>query len=243
MWRIRTVFLAGISVLGVGCVVDAGPGTAHGGYHDPGATTVVVNESGLSVAWDLARIDGTATTCGEADTPTVTLRATPRQGGAVVTSSFACAGGAGTVTGLVPGAYDLALDLQDRGGRIVSTVEHPPVDVLPDTVTQLNESAEIPVQVWDLAWHVGRRPGGELACGDVGAVSVQFTAQRDGEPPVDYLFPCDDYGALTTAIPAGAYQVRLLLLDAGNRPIGDSGFARVGVRSDTQATFDADFDQ
>jgi hypothetical protein len=243
MWRNSTVYLAGITLLGVGCVVDGGPNVPHGGYRDPGPSTVVVHEAGLSVGWDLARLDGTLTNCDEADTPTVTLRVTPHAPGPVVTSSFACGAGGGTITGLSPGPYDVALDLRDPDGRIVSTVEHPPVDVLADTVTQLDESAEIPVQAWDLVWHIGHRPGHDLTCGDVGAISIQFTAQRDGDEPATYLFPCDDYAAVTTAIPPGGYQVRMLLLDADNRPVGDTGPGHMDVRSDTQATLDADFDQ
>jgi hypothetical protein len=243
MWRNCTVCLAGLSFLGVGCFVDPGPDVHQGGYHDPGPATVVVHEPGLSVGWELAYLDGTLIDCDQADTSTVTLRATPHQPGPAFTASFPCGAGAGTITGLLPGPYDVALDLRDPDGRVVSTVEHPPVDIFPDTVTRLEESAEIPVQVWDLAWHIGRRAGRDLTCGDVGAVSVQFTAQRDGEEPSVYLSPCDDYAATTTAIPPGDYQVRMLLLDARNRPLGDTGPGFVTVRPDSQAALDADFDR
>jgi hypothetical protein len=245
MWRFSTVYLAGITFLSVGCIVDAGPDDYDysGGYHDPGPPTVVVHEPGLSVGWDLSYLDGTLTDCDEADTPTVRLRATPHGPGPAFTATFACAAGGGTTTGLTPGVYDIALDLRDPDGRIVSTVEHPAVEIFAGAVTQLDESAVIPVQVWDLVWRIGHRPGHELTCRDVGAVSVQFTAQRGGEEPAVYQFPCDDYGALTTAIPPGNYQVRMLLLDARNRPMGDTGPGEIDVRSDSQASLDADFDQ
>jgi hypothetical protein len=241
MWRNSTVWLAGstLVLLGTGCVVyDDDPyGHGHSGDH-----VVVSSPAALAVDWDLAYIDGKFTDCEAADTPTVVVRLEPRQPGPRFSAPFACQAGGGLVTNVTPGIYDIALDLEDARGRVVSTVEHPAVQLFHNTTTDLEEAAEIPVQTWDLFWTIGRRGSRALSCDEVGGQMIEFTAQRAGSAPDVYRLPCDDYGAISTAIVPGDYQVRMLLIDHRGLTIGDTGPGRIDVGFDAPASLDADFD-
>jgi len=245
MWRMSTVCLVGsaLSLLGTGCIVHDNHSTHDGGgYHPPPPPVVVPSGARLALQWDLAYLDGKAADCEGADTPSVTVRLDPAPAGTPFSVSFPCEGGAGLATGIAPGRYTVSLDLHDSRGRTVTTLTHPPVDLFSDTTTQLEEPALLPVQTWDLAWTIGHRGPVGLSCNDVNAASVEFTATMSGSPPDKYLLPCSDYGALTTAIMPGQYNVRMLLLDRAGRIIGDTGNGLVTVTMDAPAALDADFD-
>jgi hypothetical protein len=96
-----------------------------------------------------------------------------------------------------------------------------------------------------MLWTIGiEQRNGSIAaarCADVGAETVQVVTQLGGEPPETYQLPCDDYGAVTTAIRPGDYQVRMLLLDQRGRPMSDTGFGSFPVTLDRPAVLDADF--
>jgi hypothetical protein len=244
MWRNSTVWFVGgaLALLGTGCIVDDhGHSSGGGGYHPPPPPVVVSDGARLALQWDLAYIDGKAADCQSADTPTVTVRLDPAPTGTPFAVSFPCEGGAGLATGIEPGVYELSIDLVDAHGRAVASLTHPPVQLFLDTTTRLDEPALLPVQTWDLTWTIGQRGPRSLSCDDVNAASVQFTAQLAGGAPESYLLPCNDYGALTTAIAPGDYQVRMLLLDHAGRAIGDTGNGLVTVTMDAPATMDADF--
>jgi hypothetical protein len=247
MWRNSTVCLVGVALglLGTGCFVDDGDpgyGGGGGGYHPPPPVVVVSNGAALALQWDLAYVDGKAADCESADTPTVNVSLDPTSSGTPYSVAFPCGAGAALATGIGPGEYEVTLDLVDSHGRTVASLTHPPVRLFPDTTTRLGEPALLPVQTWDLGWTIGQRGGRALSCDDVNAASVEFTAQLGGGAPERYLLPCSDYGALTTAILTGSYQVRMLLLDHAGRTIGDTGPGIVNVTMDAPATLDADFD-
>jgi hypothetical protein len=246
MWRNSTVCLVGsaLALLGSGCVAyehDHYPSGGSGGYHSPPPPVVVSDGARLAFEWDLSYVDGKPADCESADTPTVTLHLDPAPNGTPVDVNFPCDAGAGLATGIEPGNYEVTLDLVDVHGRVVASLTHPPVGLFVGTTTQLGDPAVLPVQTWDLAWTIGQRGGRPLSCDDVNGASVQFTAQLGGEPPQSYLLPCHDYQAVTTAIPAGDYNVRMLLLDHAGRAIGDTGPGLVRVTMDAVATLDADF--
>ena len=243
MWRNSTVWLVGstLALLGTGCFVHE-DGEPSGRHHPGGGTVVVPGPGSLSVGWDLAYIDGKLTDCEAADTPTVVLRLEPRQAGPRFSAPFPCEAGGGIATGLDPGLYDLTLDLQDARGRVVSSVEHPPVEVFLDTQTRLDEAALIPVQTWDLLWTIGHRGSRALSCDEVGGRMIEFTAQLGGGPADVYRLPCTDYGAVSTAIVPGDYQVRMVLIDQRGLMIGDTGPGRINVNFQDPASLDADFD-
>jgi hypothetical protein len=243
MWRNSTVCLVGsaLALLGTGCFVDADHD--HGrSYPPPGGTVVVSGAGQIAVSWDLAYLDGKFTDCESADTPTVVLHLEPRQAGPRFSAPFSCEAGGGVATNIAPGLYDIALDLQDARGRTVSTVEHPAVELFQNTTTELEEPAVLPVQTWDLLWTIGHRGTRALSCDDVGGRMIEFTAQLGGAPPDVYRLPCSDYGAVSTAIVPGDYQVRMLLIDQRGLAIGDTGVGRVNVTFDAPASLDADFD-
>ena len=243
MWRNSTVCLVGstLALLGTGCFVGDEDDHHHG--PPPGGTVVVTSSAGsVAVGWDLAYLDGKFTDCEAADTPTVVMRLEPRQPGPRFSAPFACEGGGGLATDITPGIYDLALDLQDPRGRVVSTVEHPPIEVFARTTTELEEAAVIPVQTWDLLWSVGHRGTRALSCDEVGGRMIEFTAQLSGGGADVFRLPCSDYGAVSTAIVPGDYTVRMILIDHRGLTIGDTGPGRINVSFDGPATLDADFD-
>lgn len=245
MWRNSTVCLVGssLALLGTGCFVDADDHHGRTHYPPPGGTVVVSNNAAqIAVKWDLAYIDGKFTDCEAADTPTVVLHLEPRQAGPRYTAPFPCEAGGGIATEIAPGIYDIALDLQDARGRTVSTVEHPAVQLFHNTTTDLDEPALLPVQTWDLLWTIGRRGSRALSCDEVGGQMIEFTAQLGGNPPDVYRLPCRDYGAVSTAIVPGDYQVRMILIDHRGFTIGDTGIGRINVNFDAPASLDADFD-
>src|SRR5439155_24556603 len=107
-----------------GCVVDETSRPARGGYHPPsdsggyqppasgggpGSGSGPVGDSGLSVRWDLSYLDGKASDCDAAGTPTVAMHATQRASGARFNAQFPCAAGGGVATALPSGAYDVPL--------------------------------------------------------------------------------------------------------------------------------------
>jgi hypothetical protein len=254
MWRNRTVCLAGITLalLAGGCVVDDGHSHPDG-YHPSGRgggpgpdAQPVLGDSGLRVSWDLAYLDGQLTDCASAGTPTVVLRAQLRATGDRFRATFPCEARGGITTDLPAGLYDLGLDLLDTEGRTVSTLDHPDVRLVPGTITDTDEVAELPLQTWNLEWSIGlgHRNGGTfpLSCADVGGVSVRFTTQLAGEPPESFTLPCEDYNAISTAIRPGDYQVRLLLIDGQGRVLGDTGPGSVQVNRQDPARLAADFD-
>jgi hypothetical protein len=252
MWRNRTVCLLGITVAvsAAGCVIQdasdphGGYGGPPGGGHDTGPR-IIPGPTGVSVAFELATLDGKLTDCAEVDTPTATLHATLRATGTHFAADFPCEAGAAALEGLPAGLYDVSLDLLDAGGRAVSGFDLPGLQVWDGSVTTPAQAAVIPVQTWDVGWSISvTRPNGLLAavtCADVGATTVEFTAQRSGEAPETYQLSCEDYGVITTAIPPGEYQVRALLLDRRGRLLGDTGVGSVSVGLDAPATLDADF--
>jgi hypothetical protein len=245
MWRNCTVCLVGItlSLSAAGCVVQAGHPSS-GGHRGSSGGPAPVSDSGLTIRWDLATLDDKLTDCDAAGTATVALRATHRSSAAQFTASFPCDAGIGVVTGLPPGDYALALDLLDLFGRVVSVVDHPGVPVFTGRLTQ-PDVALFPIQTWDLLWTIGieRLSGGVVAatCRDVGATTARFTTRLEGEAPETYELPCEDYGAVSTAIRPGHYEVRLLLLDARGRAINDTGPGFFEVTFDEPAELDADF--
>jgi len=244
MWRNSTVWLVGsaLALLGSGCIVNEHVDSGGPGYHSPPPPVAVASGARLSVAWDLAYVGGKPADCETADTPTVNIRLDPAPNGTPYAIAFPCEGGAALATGIDPGTYEVSLDLVDTRGRVVASQTHPPVRFFFDTTTQLEEPALLPVQTWDLAWSVGHRGPRELSCEEVGAASVEFSAQFEGETRETYLLPCNDYNALTTAIRPGDYAVRMLLLDRAGRAIGDTGLGLFTVTLDAAAALDADFD-
>lgn len=254
MWRNRTVCLVGITMFlgATGCTFHESDGYRGGrgggqpgpSYPGPGGGGARSGDSGVAVAWDLAYLDGRFTDCDAADTPTVTLRLTPNAPTAGFEASFPCDDGVGAIVGIPPGDYDVTLDLRDPLGRPVSTLTNPGIRVFGGAVTE-PEAALIPVQTWDLLWTIGiEHLSGRVSaatCRDVGAGSVQFTARFDGETPEVYRLPCEDYGAVSTAIRPGDYEVRLILLDYQGRPIGDTGPGYFEVTFDELAELEAEF--
>jgi hypothetical protein len=258
MWRNRTVYLVGftLALQGAGCVVEQGsdydaPGRGYqgpdsGGARAPGgAPGPVTGDSGLSVRWSLAYLDGELIDCDDAGTSRVTLRAEERSTGARFSVSFPCAAGAGVATRVPPGLYDVSLDLLDPPGRPVSGFSYRGVQVFGGRVTEPDRAAVFRVQTWDLLWTIGiaNRNGGitSVTCRDVRAVTIRFVTQLGGEPPEAYELPCEDYGAVSTAIRAGNYQVRMLALDYRGQTISDTGPGFYEVTFEEPAALDADF--
>jgi hypothetical protein len=205
----------------------------------------VTGDSGLSVRWSLAYVDGELIDCDDAGTSSVTLQAEERSTGDRFSVSFPCAAGAGVATRVPPGVYDVSLDLLDAPGRPVSGFSYRGVQVFAGRVTEPDRAAVFPIQTWDLLWTIGiaNRNGSitPLTCRDVGAVTIRFVTQLGGELPEAYELPCEDYGALTTAIRAGDYQVRMLALDYRGQAISDTGPGFYEVNLEEPAVLDADF--
>jgi hypothetical protein len=244
MWRNRTVCLVGITlVLGTGCIVHQNSESTTTGGGSPPPPVLVTGDSALRVHWELAYLDGTLTHCEDADTPTVTVRATMRSGARFV-ESFPCEIGVGVAV-VPPGLYDVAIDLVDSLGRPVSTLYQTDLRVFDGLVTEPDEVALFPVQTWDLVWTIGvLQRGGRVTpatCRDVGAATVQFSARLDGEAPEIVELPCESYSAVSPAIRPGDYEVRMLLLDRLGRPLADTGIGVVEVTFDETASLDADF--
>jgi hypothetical protein len=236
MWRNSTVCLVGIALGlgGTGCIVESGDPDHPRGGHRPATTA-----SGVAVAWDLAYVDGRLIDCQTADTPTVTLTVTSRASGIPHVASFPCEDGVGVALGIPPGIHDIALDLRDSQGRIVSTLSND-LQIYDGTVTE-PEEALFPVQNWDLLWTIAGRGGRPVTCREVGAVSVEFSAQLPGETPEIYFMPCEDYGLVSTAIREGDYRVRMRLLDYRNQTMADTGFGLELVTFDRPAELEAEF--
>jgi hypothetical protein len=248
MWRNCTVWLAGMTMsLGaIGCVVEEndGPSNGYSGGYNPGGPAPVVSGAALRIRWDVAFLDGKLTECDVTDTPTVNLEVTLRATGDRFTASFPCEAGGGLVSDLPPGTYDVALDLLDRHNRPVSSLDYPGLPAFTGSVSEPEDVAVFPVQVWDMTWTLAvATPGGlrTATCGDVGATTVQVSTQRGGEAPEVYTLPCADYGALSTAIRPGNYSARMVLIDGRGRLMADTGPGSFAVTFDAPAFLDADF--
>jgi hypothetical protein len=245
MWRNRTVCLVGITLaLGAGgCIVheDRHVTNNSGG----GAHSAPTGSAGLSVGWDLAYVDGARVDCGSAGTPTVTVVAQQHATGARYSASFPCDDGVGLMNNLPAGAYDVALDLEDEGGRIVSGMDYDSVVAFAGSVTGPGFIQRFPIQAWDMVWTIAlqQRNGRnvQVACRDVGASTVRFIAQWETDQAEYYDLPCETYGAITTAIRPGDYQVQMLLLDDVGRTLADTDVVGYPVDMNAPAAFDVDF--
>jgi hypothetical protein len=245
MWRNRTVCFVGLTVaLLAGCVVESSPRGPRSTGGSSGPRDVVVASAGLTVRWDLAYLDDELADCAVAGTPVVTVTSQLRGTRERFTASFPCEIGVGLMDGLPPGTYDVALDLEDDLGRVVSVVDFPGVPTFSNRVTE-TEVGYFPVQVWDVAWSLavhdryGRAT--QVSCGQVGATTVRFITQYDLEPQEAYDLPCPTYGGITTAIRPGDYLVQMLLLDRAGRLMAETDIVDYPVDMDAPALVDVDF--
>jgi len=249
MWRNRTVCLLGITLaLGAGgCIVhEDHHTTSTGGGGDGGGThPAPTGLAAFSVGWDLAYVDGAQVDCAAAGTPTVTVVAQQRATGARYSATFPCDDGMGVMDDLPAGTYDVALDLEDQNGRIVSSMDYDGVAAFTNGVTGPGFVQRFRIQAWDMAWtiavHQHSGSSVQVDCRDVGAATVRFIAQWQGEPAEYYDLPCESYGAITTAIRPGDYQVQMLLLDAQGRTLADTDLVGYPVDMTSPAAFDVDF--
>lgn len=248
MWRNRTVCLVGITLaLGAGgCIVHEDRHTSYsGGGGGSGSHPAPTGSAGISVGWDLAYVDGTRVDCASAGTPTVTAVAQLRATGARYSASFPCEGGVAVLDNLPPGSYDVALDLEDESGRIVSSLDYNGVSAFSGSVTGPGHVQAFPIQAWDMVWTIAvqQRSGRnvQVGCRDVGATTVRFIAQWEADQPEYYDLPCDSYAAITTAIRPGDYQVQMLLLDSVGRTLADTDIVGYPVDMNAPAAFDVDF--
>jgi hypothetical protein len=242
----RTVCLLGVivAVQASACVVDGGA-SHHGSGSSGGSRPVGTSEGGLSVQWDLAYLDGAATDCVAAGTPTVAVVSRLRSTGESFTAAFPCDDEVGVMDRIPPGVYDVSLDLQDDLGRTVSIADYAGVVVFSNDVSAPDRKVRFSIQAWDLAWTIAidhrRGSSTPVRCGEVGATTVRFITQLGVEEPETYDLDCGSYSAVTTAIRPGDYQVQMLLLDGAGRAISDTDAATYPVSAFDPALVDVDF--
>jgi hypothetical protein len=245
MWPNRTVCLVGITLAlqaASGCIakVNTHDGRGGGSYRP-----VPTYDSGLSVEWELAYLDGQGVACEGAGTPTVTVVAQQLGSGARTAVSFPCDDQVGVVDGLAPGSYDVSLYLEDEVGRTVSAVDYGGLVVLAGRVTEPAYVTTFPIQAWDVAWTLAiyHRDGRATpaSCGDVGAATVRFITQLGAEAQESYDMGCNSYGAITTAIRPGDYLVQMQLLDRAGRTLADTDIVAFPVTMREPALVDIDF--
>jgi hypothetical protein len=220
MWRKSTVLLAGLTTVLLG---GAGCGDGGGG------------SSTIRVRWDIAYLDGQATTCAAADTPNVGLVALNLDTGKPYPFKFACGTGFGVTDKVPTGFYKLTLSLLNRTDQEVAVVEFPQIETRRNGVTE-PDLAPFDIQAWHLQWAVQIEPaaGGNARasrCEEVGGTDVELTWQLGGAAPQIVTFPCPRYEGISPAIGTGFYQAQVRLL-AGTQELSSTGFMGKDVTDD-----------
>ena len=239
MWQSRTLWLAGLTVMSLGplgCVVED------------------TDDSALVAQWRVAYVaEGGVVSCEDAGTPTVRVSAKNIRSGAMYTFDFPCGAGSGITDVLPVGAYEVTLALLDgfrtpdgvMAGRPVSQITGGPWEVRRHGLTAL-DAIEFQVQVFEVDWILVKNVPGmgmrSVTCTEVGAATVELSAQLASEPAEKFRWACADGGGITQAIRVGNYANQVRLLNAMNLPLSETNVMPVRVVGTERPAITVQFD-
>ena len=203
MWKNRTVWLFALALVGAG-----GDGGGGGG------------DTAFTVSWNLFYVGAdSGPSCAQAGTPQVVLGLVRVQDNAKFSKTFSCDAGGGQTPNLPPGTYETRISLLRADGQEVS-FKTGQFDLAGGQVEDLG-TIGFQVQSFHLAWSLAQGAHG-VACGDVGAQTVDLVTRLNSEPEVTYSFPCGSGSGSTSAVLLGTYSVGIRLVGAGNNVLWET---------------------
>jgi hypothetical protein len=190
--------------------------------------------------WSLGRVGaGGPVGCEEAGTPMVRLALRHLVSSMVVTERFPCAAGAGVISTLPTGDYEVTAALEDQQRRAVSQFVSGPYTVRPGPPSR--QRIEFQIQSFEIDW-VLVRGSAALTCAAAGAEVVQLTAQLGSESPETFRFPCQAATGETTAIRLGQYNLRLQLRSGTDSVLSETAAMPLRVAESERAAVSVVFE-
>ncbi len=183
-----------------------------------GAGCGVADDGAMRLTWRITEA-GTASTCDAVGGVTVRVIATRTSTGTHVEDLFDCDAGSGTTGDVRAGTYSVSIQLLDGTGRALSddfTVQ-----------TRVTEGDEASLGDFDFDFPADATLGATWSvlinevpatCADVDGTDVIIdSTPAGGGAPIRDVFSCETGAGMTDPLPAGAYDVRVSLVDgAGN---------------------------
>jgi hypothetical protein len=191
------------------------------------------NEAVVTTSWKLAFVEGdVGLGCDEAGTPNVTIRAVNTATKNATTDKLPCMSLGGASRVLMPGAYDVTVQLEDAQGRAVSAVTSSLT-----LAAGANDTGPLlfSVQSFKLSWAVERNQA-SVSCQAAGAATVELTATL-GMDVSTYKFPCAQSEGQTSAVRVGTYSVAVKLKDMAGETLSEVPATPFMAAANKRATF------
>ena len=169
------------------------------------------------VDWSLVRVgSGAAVTCKEAGTPQVRFAATAAGSGMTYGGLVSCEQHLARLSMVPAGQYEVALELRDAEGTVLSAIEGS-FRAVAGRDTELGV-VTFEIQSFEVSWSLSH--GGQATtCEAAGATTVELVTRLAMEPELGYSFPCGAGRGISPAIRLGTYQVSVRVLGALGRPL------------------------